>query len=141
MAAFDPRPVYTDEQLSQYLELLFGSSHKFSDVAVLREAIATDGLNAVGKLQTQHLAVVPFSTVGFHYIASPITRMLLSPEDVFQKIVVRKQGGFCLEVNVFLSVVLRSLGVENYVTGGRISYNIGNTVLPVKRDPLGFDGW
>jgi arylamine N-acetyltransferase len=141
MSALNSPHVFTDQQLSQYLQLLFGSSHELSSLPALQKGIASDPLTTIGILQTQHLAAVPFSTVGFNYEPAKIPIASLDPQDVFEKVVVKKQGGFCLEMNIFFSAVLRSLGVENYLAGGRISYVVGNTVATIKRDPKGFDGW
>lgn len=45
----------------------------------------------------------------------------LEPDDLYEKIVVKKRGGYCMEVNCFFGIVLRSLGFEVYSSGGRVS--------------------
>ena len=64
--------------------------------------------------------------------------MSLDAEQVFEKIVTKRLGGYCMEVNNFYSTVLRSLGVKLYLTGGRISNAVD---APGRRDPEGFAGW
>jgi arylamine N-acetyltransferase len=70
-----------------------------------------------------------------HYSAHKT--LSLDTEALFVKIVERGMGGYCMENNLFFATVLRSLGYELYITGGRVS----NAVESNGKDPDGFGGW
>jgi hypothetical protein len=130
------RPTYTDAQLTTYLALLFGATHAYADPSVLRAAIASNHpLPALSSLQLAHVAAIPWGSLALHY--SPTKRLSLDAEHVFTKLVVRRLGGYCMEMNTLFATVLRSLGVVFYVTGARIS----NAVAAPEEDPEGFQGW
>jgi arylamine N-acetyltransferase len=101
-----------------------------------KEKLETDPLATLAALQTHHLGTIPWGDVGLHYSTSKL--LTLDAQDVFDKLVVKKLGGYCMEVNTFYATALRSFGVKLYVTGGRISNDID---APGKRDPQGFAGW
>jgi len=129
------RPIYTEGQLSEYLTFIYGPSHQYSNPETLRNAIKADPIDALSSLGMHHLIKVPWGNVALQY--SPTKKLSLDSEALFQKIVVRKLGGYCMEMNTFYSAVLRSLGVQLYNTGGRIS----NAVAAMDQDPNGFAGW
>jgi arylamine N-acetyltransferase len=129
------RPQYTDDQLSQYLSLLFSRSDCFRTLSTLKEKLKTDPLATLTTLQKYHLGTVPWGDVSLHYSTDKI--ISLDAEDLFQKIVVKRHGGYCMEVNTLYAAVLRSLGVKLYTTGARISNNVDS---PGKKDPAGFGG-
>jgi arylamine N-acetyltransferase len=130
------RPTYTDDQLSTYLALLYNPSHPLHTLAVFKERLINDPIATLTSLQTHHLATIPWGDVSLHYSAS--RWLSLDAEAIYDKIVVKKLGGYCMEVNTFYSIVLRSFGLKLYLTGGRISNAID---APGKRDPEGFAGW
>ncbi len=134
-SALSQRPVYTDHQLSKYLSLLFSESHPLYNLTTLKENLAIEPIATLTTLQRYHLGKIPWGDVGLHYSTTKF--LSLDSQDIFEKIVVQKLGGYCMEVNTFYSVVLRSLGVKLYVTGGRISNSIDASG---KRDPEGFAG-
>ncbi len=55
----------------------------------------------------------------------------LDPRDLYEKIVVRRRGGYCFELNGFLAEVLRSLGCP--VTEYMARYLRGETEIPMRR--------
>lgn len=55
----------------------------------------------------------------------------LDTGDLFRKIVVRRRGGYCFELNGFLSELLRSLGFK--VTEYMARYLRGETEIPMRR--------
>lgn len=55
----------------------------------------------------------------------------LSPEGLFEKMVVRRRGGFCFEVNALLSYVLKQIGFE--VRDCFARFLKGETELPARR--------
>src|SRR5687768_9467525 len=59
-------------------------------------------------LQVAHLQTVPFENLSIHS-AEPI---ILNDEALFEKIVLRRRGGFCYELNGLFAALLRKLGFE-----------------------------
>lgn len=60
------------------------------------------------RLQVAHLLTVPFENLSIH-AGEPI---VLDDEALFDKIVVRRRGGFCYELNGLFSTLLRALGFD-----------------------------
>lgn len=58
------------------------------------------------QLHDAHLLAVPFENLSIHW-QEPI---VLSDDALFEKIVVRRRGGFCYERNGLFAALLRSLG-------------------------------
>lgn len=90
-------------------------------------------LETLKTLQKHHLAAIPFENLSLHY--SSHRTISLDPEDLFEKIVVQRRGGYCMENNLLFGIVLRSLGYCVYGAGGRVSHAISH------RPGGGFEGW
>lgn len=60
------------------------------------------------ELQVAHLLTVPFENLSIHS-AEPI---ILNDDALFEKIVVRRRGGFCYELNGLFAALLRELGFK-----------------------------
>lgn len=60
------------------------------------------------ELQMAHLLTVPFENLSIHS-AQPI---ILDDDALFEKIVLRRRGGFCYELNGLFAALLRELGFE-----------------------------
>jgi N-hydroxyarylamine O-acetyltransferase len=60
------------------------------------------------QLQRAHLLAVPFENLSIH-AGEPI---VLNDEALFQKIVERRRGGFCYELNGLFAALLRELGFK-----------------------------
>ncbi len=103
-------PMYTPEQISQYL----------AHISFPSDIPASTTLAYLTELQKYHLAAVPFENPTLHY--SRYRQLSLDPQDLFNKIVGRRMGGYCMENNVFFATVLRSLGFTLFSTGGRVSF-------------------
>src|SRR5882762_9048307 len=58
------------------------------------------------ELQVAHLQTVPFENLSIHS-AEPI---VLDDDALFRKIVLRRRGGFCYELNGLFAALLRELG-------------------------------
>lgn len=58
------------------------------------------------ELHLAHLETVPFENLAIH-LGEPIS---LTPDDLFDKIVRRRRGGFCYELNGLFALLLESLG-------------------------------
>lgn len=70
------------------------------------------------RLIAHHCTHVPFENTSLHYSS---TRTLpLSIDHLFTKIVTNRRGGYCLELNTFFAVLLRTLGFELYTVGARV---------------------
>jgi arylamine N-acetyltransferase len=100
----------TYTQLSQYLEHICFPDDILPEVGSLQYLAA---------LQKYHLAKVPFESLSLHY--SKHRLLSLEQEDLYQKIVVRGMGGYCMENNTFFGLVLRTLGYKLINTGARVS--------------------
>jgi N-hydroxyarylamine O-acetyltransferase len=59
-------------------------------------------------LQVAHLQTVPFENLSIH----SAQLIVLDEEALFDKVVTRRRGGFCYELNGLFSTLLRALGFE-----------------------------
>ncbi|KAJ4390335.1 hypothetical protein N0V85_007323 [Neurospora sp. IMI 360204] len=112
---------YTQDQLDRYFRHI-GYSPKDSE----------DDLGRLAMLQLRHMARVPFESLTLHY--SKHHRLSLDLEDLFEKIVDKGRGGYCMEVNAFFGAVLRSLGYTLINVGGRVKkgeYNGWNHMVNI----------
>ena len=91
-----PAQTLTDLQSSRYLERIGLHSPVNPDAASLRA------------LQLAHLGMVPFENLDIHF-GEPLS---LDPSDLYGKIVERKRGGFCYEVNGLFALLLESVGYQ-----------------------------
>jgi N-hydroxyarylamine O-acetyltransferase len=73
-------------------------------------------------LQKSHLLTVPFENLDVH-LGTPI---VLNPSALFAKIVERRRGGFCHELNGLLAEVLRGLGFEVSLLSAQVAQKQGN---------------
>jgi N-hydroxyarylamine O-acetyltransferase len=77
----------------------------------------TPDAETLRRLQLAHLYSVPFENLSIHS-HEPIE---LSDDALFDKIVVRKRGGFCYEDNGLFVWLLRSLGFDVAMLSARVS--------------------
>jgi N-hydroxyarylamine O-acetyltransferase len=70
-----------------------------------RRPATVDGA-ALTELHERHLAAVPFENLDIHLGVANV----LDPEHVFDKIVTRRRGGWCYELNGLFALLLESLG-------------------------------
>src|SRR3569833_2383178 len=68
-------------------------------------AARSPGLAALHRL---HQTAVPFENLSIH-LGEPVP---LTPEDLYDKIVSRRRGGFCYELNGLFALLLENLGHE-----------------------------
>lgn len=113
------KPIYTDQQLELYLERI-GYSNSDSRLQGLRQSIEQDPLGTLAILQRRHLAAIPWGNSGLHY--SQHHTISLNPQCLFEKMVIRRLDGYCMENTGLFFIVLRSLGYIVYATGGRVSH-------------------
>ncbi|WP_329429272.1 arylamine N-acetyltransferase [Streptosporangium sp. NBC_01495] len=67
-------------------------------------------------LQLAHLKAVPFENLSIH-LGEPIA---LEPDALFDKIVVRRRGGFCYELNGLFAELLTALGYRVTLLAARV---------------------
>ncbi|MBB5853210.1 arylamine N-acetyltransferase [Amycolatopsis umgeniensis] len=77
---------------------------------------ATADVAALRVLQERHLAVVPFENLSIH-LGEPI---VLDTEVLFDKIVRRRRGGFCYELNGLFTALLRELGFDATLKAAKV---------------------
>jgi N-hydroxyarylamine O-acetyltransferase len=68
----------------------------------------TPSLQTLQALQMAHLLTVPFENLSIH-APEPI---ILNDKALFEKIVERRRGGFCYELNGLFTALLRALGFD-----------------------------
>ena len=79
-------------------------------------AIPATDLATLKSLQRSHLLAVPFENLDIHWnqpIVPDITRF-------YDKIVVRRRGGFCYELNGLFNELLRSIGYQTRLVSARV---------------------
>ena len=109
--------MYTDAQIRLIFERI-GLSY---------EPDAARDASLLVKLQHAFLTTVPYENLDI-LAGIPLS---FEPEALYDKIVIRRRGGYCFELNGFLAFVLRDLGypVKEYM--GRFLQ--GETSIPMRR--------
>ncbi|KAH6633336.1 arylamine N-acetyltransferase 1 [Boeremia exigua] len=119
MMSEQPRPIYSQEQISKYFERLklSGGDQKY-DISGLD---TEDTLKYLALLQKHHLATIPFENLTLHYSAHHSVN--IHPQALFTKIIGDNngRGGYCMENNALFGTLLFSLGFNIYSTGARVS--------------------
>jgi N-hydroxyarylamine O-acetyltransferase len=92
------------------------------DVSAYLRRLRYDGpigisLSTLRALHLAHLRTVPFENLDIHW-SRPI---LLDEESLFDKIVTRKRGGFCYELNGLFASLLRELGYTVSLLSARVA--------------------
>ena len=72
--------------------------------------------NLLFKLQKKHLLNIPFENLDIHYAK----RINLSINDIYQKIVIDKRGGFCYELNGLFHFFLKQIGFNAKLISARV---------------------
>ncbi|MEQ9466857.1 MAG: arylamine N-acetyltransferase [Ekhidna sp.] len=73
-------------------------------------------LSYLKQLQKAHLLHIPFENLDIHYGS----KIILDYSKIFDKIVYRKRGGFCYELNGLFYHLLYHLGYDCQVIAGRV---------------------
>ncbi len=71
------------------------------------------------KLQHHHLVTVPFENLDIHQG----NKIILDESRIYEKVVVRKRGGFCYELNGLFYWLLRELGFTVLMASARVYQN------------------
>jgi N-hydroxyarylamine O-acetyltransferase len=103
------------------------------DVSAYLARILYDGpvaptLPVLQEIHLAHLRSVPFENLDSH-LGQPIS---LAVEDLFAKVVQRRRGGFCYELNGLFAALLREIGYE-------VTLLAAQHPLPDGREPIEFD--
>ncbi len=107
------------------------------DVAPYLERIGLAGLPLNGDLETlnkvlyAHVQAVPFENMDAWDLGSVPS---LGVQDLYEKVVLRRRGGWCHELNALLHAFLEALGYQVYSVGARVTGGIDFTV------PIGHHG-
>ena len=96
------------------------------DVSTYLQRISYDGpltpsAEALRQLHLAHLLSVPFENLSIHW-RQPI---VLNDAALFEKIVRRKRGGFCYELNGLFAALLRSLGFNVTMLSAEVANDKG----------------
>lgn len=89
-------------------------------------------LQTLRNLQLAHLWTVPFENLSIH--AGEL--IVLEDEALFQKIVTRRRGGFCYELNGLFSALLSTLGFNVSMLSARIAEASGTFTPEFDHMPL-----
>ena len=73
-------------------------------------------------LHFAHVHNVPFENLDIH-LGQPLS---LQPSDLFTKLVTRKRGGYCYEVNSFFTMALRAFGFQVQGLLARVLYTFSD---------------
>lgn len=79
----------------------------------------TSNLSTLEALAQAHLGTVPFENFDIH-LGRPVR---LDGESLYRKIVTRRRGGFCYELNGLFALLLRNLGYEVDMLSARVFRN------------------
>lgn len=121
-------PTLSTKQLDLYLQRVkYGhntaASHNDSSrVEHLQTSVKWNPLAALTELQRLHLGSIPWGNSALHY--SKHHSISVDPTYVFEKLVVRRRDGYCMENTNLFYTVLRSLGYQVYPAGGRVSRTV-----------------
>lgn len=72
--------------------------------------------DALAELQLRHLLAVPFENLSIHLGET----ILLGEDELFDKIVDRRRGGFCYELNGLFASLLHALGYDVTLVAARV---------------------
>ncbi|MFI2431536.1 arylamine N-acetyltransferase [Streptomyces sp. NPDC018693] len=95
--------VLTDAQVAAYLDRIGADRPEKPDLEALR------------RIQERHCLTVPFENLDYH-----LDTDIHMDERAVDKIVYRRRGGGCYEVNPALGLLLRSLGYEVEILPGQV---------------------
>lgn len=72
--------------------------------------------NVLYKLQRRHLLNIPFENLNIHYGK----KISISVNDIYQKIIIEKRGGFCYELNGLFHWLLKNIGFNAKLISARV---------------------
>lgn len=81
------------------------------------------------ELVMAHQCCIPFENLDIYDLHKPVS---IVPKDLFDKIVTRKRGGYCFELNGLFVLLLQALGYDAYSCPCRVLREITATPNPVR---------
>ncbi|EOD66789.1 arylamine N-acetyltransferase family protein [Amycolatopsis vancoresmycina] len=88
---------------------------------------AAPDLATLRLLQERHLAAVPFENLSSH-LGEPV---VLDEDALFEKVVHRRRGGFCYELNGLFAALLRALGYDASLHAAQVFHADGTPGPPL----------
>ena len=85
------------------------------------------------RLQFAHLCTVPFENIDIFDYKIKID---FGIEELFEKIVMRRRGGYCFELNAIYMALLEAIGFETYPIGVRIFLGINGYIPAIAHRAL-----
>ena len=73
-------------------------------------------LSSLKLIQKQHLLTVPFENLDIHIHKE----IKVDIRYLYKKIIVKKRGGICYELNLLLSFLLKGIGFNTKILGGKV---------------------
>ncbi|KAL2840709.1 hypothetical protein BJX68DRAFT_184115 [Aspergillus pseudodeflectus] len=126
--------IYTPDQVEAYLRRIryadsalgsgTGTGTQHPRLEKLKHSIDEDALAALSELQRRHLGSIPWGNSAIHY--SQHHTISTHPSAVFEKLVVRRLDGYCMENTNLLYGILRSVGYQVFPNAGRVSKTPAN---------------
>jgi N-hydroxyarylamine O-acetyltransferase len=68
------------------------------------------------KLHSAHLLTIPFENLSIQINE----KIILEPDDLYSKVVIRNRGGFCYELNFLFFTLLKSIGFDAKIISCRV---------------------
>lgn len=109
--------LYTYKQVDAYLSRISFPTSKWPRIDMATARTGED-LKYLSELQKYQLAAVPFEDLSLHY--SKLPGISLDRDDLYEKIVERRRGGYCMELNFFFATILKTLGYKVIQIGARV---------------------
>ncbi|KAK0640689.1 hypothetical protein B0T16DRAFT_201165 [Cercophora newfieldiana] len=110
---------FTQEQMWLYFKHIGLPEYVGLPAEETQERVKADPLGFLTRLMHRQLARIPFDSLALHY--SPTRTLSLHPMALFNKLIVRGRGGYCMELNGFFATALRTLGYTLFSVGGRVN--------------------
>ena len=80
------------------------------------------------KLQFAHLCSIPFENIDLWDYNTPVD---YGTHELWDKVIVRRRGGYCFELNALYMALLQTLGFEAYAVGARsVPYDSADILPP-----------
>ncbi|MCD8217935.1 MAG: arylamine N-acetyltransferase [Clostridiales bacterium] len=101
--------LYTEQQIEKNVKWI----HYTGDLSISKDTL--------GALVYAHQCFIPFENLDVCDFHKEIS---LDEDKLFEKLVIRKRGGYCLEMNGFFYHMLRSIGFNAYPCLCRVMFGI-----------------
>lgn len=111
------RPTFSGAQLNEYFDRIRLPT-RYRQLCVTGLS-GQEQLAYLARLKSHHLVAIPFENLTLHYSWHRVVDV--DPQHLFTKVVQQPgRGGYCMEVNSLLHIVLLSLGFSVFMVGSRV---------------------